>query len=245
MSSALTIFLFSTALTRAKQTLRILRSCILYTDLTAPEQPQPRKLSREARRGQLIEATIDVLAEKGLSRFTLSDVAKKAGLSHGLVNFHFQSKELLLSETLSSLSEEYHANWRAALAEAGNQPARQLDALLRATVAPELATKAKLSAWVAFWGEAQSRPSYQVQCGLNDEAFETAMVAVCRDLMAEGGYAGDPVRVARALRLVAEGVWMDHVIMANPYDLSEGLASSYCTAAAFFPRHFNDKGLIV
>ena len=62
------------------------------TEVTS-KQPLPRKLSREARRAQLIEATIKVVAERGYARATLTEVASRAGLSHGLVNFHFQSKE--------------------------------------------------------------------------------------------------------------------------------------------------------
>ena len=95
---------------------------------------------------------------------TLTDVASLAGLSHGLVNFHFQSKEKLLSETLLFLAEEYRANWTAALANAGPTPAERLDAMLRADFTPAICTPAKLSAWCAFWGEAQCRPLYQEQC---------------------------------------------------------------------------------
>lgn len=204
----------------------------------------PRKLSRAARRVQLIEATIEVLAERGFARMTLSDVAGRAGLSHGLVNFHFQSKELLLAETLSYLSEEYRESWTQALAAAGAAPARQLDALIRADFAPQIFTPARLAAWVAFWGEAQSRPLYQEKCGEKDEAYAASKEAICAALMAEGGYPGDAVRVARALRLVTEGVWMDLVTMARPYARDEGLATVHCAAAAFFPRHFNEKGLL-
>lgn len=207
-----------------------------------PLPSAPRKLSRAARRMQLIEATIEVLAERGYARATLSDVAGKAGLSHGLVNFHFQSKDLLLGETLSYLSDEYRENWVQALADAGPSPAERLDALLRATFTPAIFTPSRLAAWVAFWGEAQSRPLYQARCGVNDDDYAGRMEEVCAGLLAEGGYAGDAARIARALRLVAEGVWMDLVIMAQPYTREEGLATVHCAAAAFFPYHFNALG---
>ena len=42
--------------------------------MTTPAKP-PRKLSREARREQLIEATIAVLAVRGYARATLTEVA--------------------------------------------------------------------------------------------------------------------------------------------------------------------------
>jgi len=215
-------------------------------DLSAPKAPAtgPRKLSRAARRVQLIEATIGVLAERGYARATLSDVANAAGLSHGLVNFHFKSKDLLLSETLSYLSEEYRECWMQALEGAGPNPARQLDALLRAAFSPGLFTPARLAAWVAFWGEAQSRPLYREKCGARDDEHAARMQAVVAGLIAAGGYRGDAAQIARALRLVSEGVWMDLVTMEHPYSRDEGLATVHCAAAAFFPHHFDAKGCI-
>lgn len=204
----------------------------------------PRKRPREARREQLIEATILVLAERGYARATLSDVAKTAGLSHGLVNFHFKSKELLLSETLSYLSDEYRENWARALMSAAPNPASQLAALLRADFSPQLFTPERLAAWVAFWGEAQSRPLYQEKCGAKDDDHARQKEAICAALMREGGYPGDAARISRALRLVTEGVWMDLVTMAHPYSREEGLATVHAAATAFFPRHFDENGLI-
>ena len=58
--------------------------------------PSSRKASRPVRRQQLIDATIAVLARKGYSALTVADVAKTAGLSVGIINFHFESKEKLL-----------------------------------------------------------------------------------------------------------------------------------------------------
>ena len=214
------------------------------SDRAYPSPPAPRKRPREARREQLIEATIKVLAQKGYARATLSDVAKQAGLSHGLVNFHFQSKELLLEETLSYLSDEYRESWAQALAAAPQDPASQLDALLRADFSPQIFTPERLAAWVAFWGEAQSRPLYQEKCGAKDDDLARRKQEICAALIDEGGYNGDALRISRALRLVTEGVWMDLVTMARPYDREEGLATVYCAAAAFFPRHFNAEGRI-
>lgn len=190
------------------------------------------KLSREERRAQLIEATIKVLAIKGYARTTLSDVADCAGLSHGLVNFHFQSKDLLLSETLAYLSVEYVQNWRNALANAAKDPAAQLTALIRADFRPELCTPQRLAAWCAFWGEAQSRPLYQEKCGSNNAEYVAKLEELCAALL---GPNGNAVRVARAIRVTAEGLWMDLVTQVDPYSLVEAENTALACAAAFFP----------
>ena len=209
----------------------------------APTIPPPRKLSRETRRAQVIEATIEVLAEQGYARTTLTDVARRAGISHGLVNFHFQTKDALLAETLGYLSDEYRQNWDAALAAAGPSPAHQLDALIRADFEPAICTPARLAAWLSFWGEAQSRPLYQAKCGENDRLYLTKLEENCAALIREGRYPGDPILISRVLRVTSEGVWVDLISTREPYSPTEALQTVHAAAMAFFPRHFGAEGL--
>src|SRR3954467_7016212 len=84
----------------------------------ADGEKKGRKASKETRRQQLIDATIDSLAKRGYSETTMADVADGAGLSRGIVNFHFESKEKLLIATLQFMADEYSAHWRAALLKA-------------------------------------------------------------------------------------------------------------------------------
>ncbi len=206
-------------------------------------EPSPRKLPRDARRLQLIEATIDTIARLGYSRATMSEVARAAGLSHGLVNFHFASKENLLSETLLHLAEEYRQNWTGAVEAAGADAPAQLHAMLSADFNPAVCTPARLSAWCAFWGEASGRPLYQEKCGSNDEEYNRKLEELCRRMNAEHGYAVDAVRTARVLRVTTEGVWLDMMTMQAPYGTDEALTTVMTCAAAFFPRHFTAAGL--
>jgi TetR/AcrR family transcriptional regulator, transcriptional repressor of bet genes len=204
----------------------------------------PRKASREQRRLQLIESTIATIARKGYSQATLTDVARAAGLSHGLVNFHFQSKEQLLTETLLFMAAEYQDNWRKALAAAQDSPAAQLDALIRADFNPAICTQDRLAAWCGFWGEAQSRPIYQQECGANDLEYTETMEEICARLIAEGGYRQDPVRASRIIRVTTEGTWLEIMTLKTPYSLEEALATVYVCASALFPKHFTPEGLI-
>lgn len=213
-------------------------------DMAKAGQAAPRKLSRGARRQQLIEATIETIAARGYSRTTLTDVARHAGLSHGLVNFHFQTKEGLLTETLKYLAEEYRQNWTAALEAAGASPAEQLDALLRSDFNPAICTNARLSAWCAFWGEAQCRPMYQDLCGSNDDDYNRTLEDICTRLVAETVRPGDPVRIARVIRITTEGVWLDMMTMTDAYGPAEAMRTAFTSAAAFFPEHFDDRGVL-
>ncbi len=216
--------------------------------MTAPKEAdgekKGRKASKETRRLQLIEATIDSLAKRGYAETTMADVADGAGLSRGIVNFHFESKEKLLVATLQHMSEEYAAHWRGALERAGPDPARRMAAVVAADFDRAVCTRRKLAAWCAFWGEAQSRPMYQTHCSSNDRAYTSTLEGLCQRMNDEHGYGWNPVRAARVIRVTTEGVWFDLMTMSEPYGLDEAMATVWAAAAAFFPRHFGPEGLL-
>lgn len=203
-----------------------------------------RKAPREFRREQLIEATIATVARRGLSQITLNHVAKEAGVSHGLVNFHFQSKDRLLADTLAFMSDLHRRNWERALDEAGPAPGARLNALILAEFNEANQSPDYLSAWCAFWGEAQNRPLYIAQCAENDRAQVAAFETACADVIAEGGYGCDHRLAARVLRLAIEGVWLDLTLSPPPYELEEARRTAFFCAGTLFPRHFCPDGLI-
>jgi AcrR family transcriptional regulator len=207
-------------------------------------ETSPRTMSKEARRQQLIEATIQVLSERGFARTTMTAVAQKAGLSHGLVNFHFETKDKLLAETLAYLAEEYRLNWTQALNAVRDDPAAQLNALIEADFKPTVCTPERLAAWCSFWGEAQSRPFYQSQNGANDRFYNETMAQICTNLVKAGGYSEVPPQVARIIRGLIEGVWLDLMTMPSPFEVQEALATVRACAALCFPRHFGPNGLL-
>ncbi len=54
------------------------------------------RASEEERRAQILRAAYEIVGRRGLDGLTIRIVAERAGLSTGLVLFHFQSKENLL-----------------------------------------------------------------------------------------------------------------------------------------------------
>ena len=202
------------------------------------EDRKGRKGTRHARRLQLIESTIDSLAARGYAETTLADVAKGAGLSRGIVNFYFESKEKLLVATLQHMAEEYAAHWRSALAKASSDPAEQLLALVRADFDPAICNRRKLAAWCAFWGEARSRPTYQAHCGSRDEAYQQLLERMCRDLADSGNYSIDPHSVAVALDALLEGLWLRLMMGSAKLSRDAAREAAISFLAASFPRHF-------
>ena len=74
---------------------------------------------------KLISSTIKNLSKKGINELTMQDVSEGAGLSQGIVNFHFKSKEILLIETLKYISNEYLHSFQKSILKKGNDPRKK------------------------------------------------------------------------------------------------------------------------
>lgn len=56
-----------------------------------------------ARQAQLVECAIDALVEVGYAGTSIAEIARRAGVSKGVVTYHFPSKDDLLGEVVASL----------------------------------------------------------------------------------------------------------------------------------------------
>lgn len=209
------------------------------------ETLRKRTASKEQRQEQLILATIRSVASRGLSDTTMATVSSEAGLSQGIINLHFQSKERLLVETLRHIADEYRQAWKKALAGAGDSPARQLAALVLVDFRLPVCDRNKLAVWFAFWGESKSRPTYRQICAERDRAYRKEMVQVCEALIEQGAY--DEVNadsVAAGLSAMTAGLWLD--MLTNPRSMSRQDGREICMQflATTFGRHFTPGGLI-
>ncbi|MBP5855723.1 transcriptional regulator BetI [Marivibrio halodurans] len=194
---------------------------------------------REARRRELIEATISSIAKRGLSGTTLNSVTEEAGLSHGTVNFHFVSKEALYAETLRALADEHQVHWQGALDQAGPDPAERLSAVVAADFAPAVCSRRKVAVWFAFWGQARHRPTYLAIQSAHDDHRRERLENLCADLAAAGGYDEIVPKVAaRNLEAVIDGLWLQVLLYPKEMKREEALANAKAFLASLFPRHF-------
>lgn len=68
--------------------------------MRAPRGSQPDKPAHNQGRQALLDAVIDVVAERGLRGATYRAVAQHAGVSYGLVTHHFGSRATMIREAL-------------------------------------------------------------------------------------------------------------------------------------------------
>ena len=198
-----------------------------------------RTASRAARRQQLIDATMKCIARRGMSSTTLSDVASEAGLSQGIVNLPFESKENLLTETLASLAGEYREKFDKTLADSGPDPADRLQAIMEHDLRPSICNRGKLAIWFAFWGEVKSRPTYQRLCAEWDKRYDDVVTELCEQIIAEGDYTHVSAEsVTYAISSMINGLWLSCLISPRSWSREAAKTAVMHYLASTFPRHF-------
>ena len=209
----------------------------------AGDAPSRRRASKEFRRDQLINATIDTLFKKGFAATTLADVADGANLSRGIVNFHFESKEKLLLQTLEYIADAYAVNWKDDLAAAaGFSTAKRLHVLVSADLNRNVCTPRLIAAWFGFYTEAQTRPAFRDLCWARDDEYLAALQSLCADLKNEGNYAFDPEKTAAAIYAIQEGLWLRLMLGSKSLKRESALDIALTTLGTMFPAHFSVEG---
>ncbi|BBO66513.1 TetR family transcriptional regulator [Desulfosarcina alkanivorans] len=201
------------------------------TRLTRVEQ-------KKATRRKLIRTTIAIIAAEGLSRVTLPKVAKQAGLSRGICNFHFKTKDQLLLETFQTVYREHERAWKDALSDQHVPPVRRLKRFIRVLLLPPVADFEKVAVWLAFWGEAANRQTYLDLCTAMDKAFENGVAAVLGEIgpPLAGGSGMDMGAIAVALTGMIDGFWVQYLIAPGRLSPEHAISACFAYLSRFYPE---------
>lgn len=92
-----------------------------------------RTFIEEARRKQIVHHAVDVIAEHGFAGATLARIAERAGISKGVISYHFDGKDDLMYEVLT-LYEQEEQEFIYTKVDAQENATRALETYLRTNV---------------------------------------------------------------------------------------------------------------
>jgi TetR/AcrR family transcriptional repressor of bet genes len=132
-----------------------------------------RVSNTEARRAQIADAMVGVVAALGYERASVAEVAKAAGVAPGLLHYHFTTKREVFVAMIGRLAASHLARidrWMARADDPATQVARFVDCHLARGAEED---PAALACWVAVTAEA-----------LRDEAVRGAYEEAARAFVA-------------------------------------------------------------
>ncbi len=164
------------------------------------------------RKAALVKATIVEIGRVGSLDVTVSQIAKRAGMSSALAHHYFGSKEEMFLAAMRHIMTLYGAEVRGALAVAEG-PQGRIRAVLRASFSPGNFRREAVGAWLNFWVLAQSVPEAKRLLAVYQRRLRSNLVAGLRPVAgarAEG--------IAEQLGALIDGLYLREVLKSGPPD---------------------------
>ncbi len=191
-----------------------------------PTRPRSKAEMAEARRGELIQATIRSIARDGIAEASVERITETAGVSRGLVRYHFRSKSELWAEAYRSLCNELRNRLQLVLPSRPADAMSQLNALIEIILQPPVFREEMLSAWYGFWHAAKTDPSLRA---VNREIYGWYRDFV-RGLLAtaaqERGLEIDLDRATDGFVALNDGLWLE--LSIDPKAFKPGYGEAIC-----------------
>lgn len=133
------------------------------------------------RRAALVKATIDEIGAAGTLDITVSQIAKRAGMSSALAHHYFGGKNQIFLAAMRHTLTVYGAEVRGALAMADG-PFARLEAIIRAGFTSSNFRREVIAAWLNFYVLAQSSPDAQRLLNIYQRRLHSNLVHDLRPL---------------------------------------------------------------
>ncbi len=164
------------------------------------------------RKAALVNATIAEIGRAGSLDVTVSQIAKRAGMSSALAHHYFGGKEAMFVAAMRHVLTLYGAEVRGALAVAEGPKARVV-AVVRASFTPANFRREVVGAWLNFYVMAQTMPEAAKLLDIYHRRLRSNLRHALRPLV--GARAGD---VAEALAALIDGVYLRQVLAKGRTD---------------------------
>ena len=164
------------------------------------------------RRAALVSATISEIGRAGSLDVTVSQIAKRAGMSSALAHHYFGSKEQMFLAAMRHILRLYGAEVRGALA-AADGPEGRLNAVVRASFGSGSFRREVAGAWLNFYVLAQTLPEARRLLAVYQGRLRSNLVHDLRFLV---GPRAEPV--AETIAALVDGVYVREVLRGGSPD---------------------------
>lgn len=165
------------------------------------------------RKAALIDAAIAEIGAAGTLDVTVSQIAKRAGVSSGLAHHYFGSKEHIFLASMRHIMAGFGKRAKAELAEA-KTPRERLNAIIAASFDEQEFAPEVISSWLIFYVQAQNNPRARRLLRVYTSRLHSNLIYALRDLT----NAANAKLIADALGALIDGLYIRQALQENPLD---------------------------
>jgi TetR/AcrR family transcriptional regulator, transcriptional repressor of bet genes len=165
------------------------------------------------RRKQLVEAAIAVIHEDGFSNATVARIARRAGVSSGMVHHYFDDKDELLFATMRHLLSELRADAVDRLQNAPTPEAR-ICAIIDACFGEAQFDERVFGAWLALYGNARNSGPLGDILSLYHSRLRSSLLHDLKRILP----VTEAVKLAEGIAAMIDGLWLRYALTGKRDD---------------------------
>jgi TetR/AcrR family transcriptional repressor of bet genes len=171
------------------------------------------------RRRDLIEAAYQTFLEHGFNGMTMARIGERAGMSHGIVNYYFKSKDELVSAVVRKANFLIMQDTARRLRIA-TSPRERVSAVIAGNFPDNLFTRDIARAWVSYYAAlGQHRDLDRMQRVVDERLARNLMHALKQIVDRERAKL-----VADYIAVLIDGYWLRHTKSHDPVDAATAIA---------------------
>jgi TetR/AcrR family transcriptional repressor of bet genes len=153
----------------------------------------------------MIEATMACIRDEGVNRATMQRIAKRAGLTSGLIVHYFTDKAGLFEAVYRELYRALTEVTRSRLAGA-KTPVERLHAILDAQLSDEMLQPDVMATWCALYSLVPETPALARLERAYERRIESNLLAALREM---GLPKGEASNITDELTSLIDGLWLN------------------------------------
>lgn len=177
----------------------------------------PKRVDHEERRQHIAAALLCVISRDGLEAVSLRHVATEAGVTAGMVQHYFPSKNAMMQFAMRTASSRYEQRINAILSELGDAPdaGQFVRIMLRSLLPADTAEAGDARIALAFQSYAANHVDAAEEL---EEGNRTLCEHLAELLVSTGANLSDPLAAATALFATTEGLAVQMLSARLPHD---------------------------
>lgn len=177
------------------------------------------------RKAELIEAAIAEIGARGTLDVTVSQIAKRAGVSPALAFHYFGDKNQLFLSAMRHILRVYGQEVRAHLIAAPQHPRARLDAILQANFANSNFDRHVISAWLIFYVTALNLPDAAQLLNVYKRRLRSNLMHELRQISA------GPDAIADGLGALIDGIYIRQALSTPDPAAALAMTTTYLDRA--------------
>ncbi len=184
----------------------------------------PKVGMQPIRRQQLIEATLAAVNEVGMHEASISQIARRAGVSNGIISHYFRDKNGLLEATMRYLLSHLGEGVQERLSRLDdNAPTARLHAIAEANFDDSQTNSAAMKTWLAFWASSMHHPQLHRLQQVNSRRLYSNLCSEFRQFLPK-----EAARLAaKGMAGLIDGLWLRAALSGKAFNRDEALQITY------------------